>query len=220
MLNKKNFVVLISLILLALLSGLIGYKLNDFTTCNNQQLPIAKIDDSSQVQRLQQQIIDIKKENKSNTESLTKVIAELTKEASDCRYVKVYHNSLYGFKISLPSEEWCSPSPLEKNPHLYDENGCGQDSRQSCHGIEIQDHSEYNEAGINETFNNAKKENRNPVILKKLIADATVIKSTAPGPAKGWEYEYDIFFNNQRRFLIFSNIESFESVIKTLVLDK
>lgn len=226
MLNVRKLIILFLFITFSLLSGFAGYKLNECTPCNKalqksiEQNKKQNQEHSLQVQELEQQIADIDRQSKRNRASFNEVIAELRKEASDCRYTETYHNLSYGFKISLPSDKWCSPSPHDKDPHLYDENGCGQNSQQPCHGIEVQDHSQYPVVEIDEIFKQIKKEGRNPVILSDFISGAMVIKSTAPSPAEGWVFEYNVFFSNQRRFVIFSNVESFESVIRTLVLDK
>ncbi len=186
----------------------------------NEQISCPKNDDSLQIKKLQQQITDINTKNNRAIKEYNKTIDEVRREASDCRYVKTYHNLLNGFQISLPTSKWCSPSPYDKDPHLYDENGCDRNSQQACFGIEIQYGGNDSLITIDQMFKQISGEGRNPIMLPNLISNASVIKSKAPGPAEGWIYAYDIFFNGQYRLLIFSNNESFESVIKTLVLDK
>lgn len=131
----------------------------------------------------------------------------------------VYKNRVNGFSLMVP-KGWLLPDPNDNDPHLYDERGCGQNSQQPCFGIEIQYGGNDSSVTIEQMFQQILEEKRNPVMLPDLISNALVIKSDAPGPAEGWIYEYDIFFNGQYKVLIFSNKESFESVIRTFTLDK
>ncbi len=139
------------------------------------------------------------------------------KEFPQCSYNTIYQNTVFGIKLSFPNNVWCLPSSSDNDPHIYNGSAC---IYESCPGLEIRNHSNDSKFSFDILLNRATKEGRNPVVLSDLISDAIVIKSAAPGPAEGWLYEYGIFFKkNQRQFIIFTNNESIESILKTMKLE-
>ncbi len=129
---------------------------------------------------------------------------------------KIYYNNLLKFSLAFPNEDWYLPSATDNDPHFYANAECANNENIDCPALEIQNHDNDSEflKGWEAMFNTLKADGQNPIKLSSLIPGATVIKSNAPGPAEGWDYEYDIFFQTiKRRFLIFTNDETLEKDI-------
>ena len=80
--------------------------------------------------------------------------------------------------------------------------------------MEVQQHGYFADKNFDEFLSEWKQEDPNAQDLSNFIARSRVVKAGAPGPAKGWSYEYDIIFYGQKKgFLIFTNSEEIETSI-------
>jgi hypothetical protein len=127
----------------------------------------------------------------------------------------VYKNTYLGFQITLPAG-WYVPSETNPNPHFY--NCPNYDCAEA---FEVQGVVEwkkrnprfeppsYKERGVT-----IREEGRDVYTSKNIIPGIAIIKTPATGAAVGWEWEYNIFYNeNHQDCLIFTKGKNIEKTI-------
>lgn len=219
MLNVKRLVIAIALISLSFSSGLGGYYLNQAINASAGTEESVEHFREEIRSRMNAQLAEIKNTDR-DIEIYKNALKEAQREASDCRYVRTYTSKLYRFQISFPTDDWCSPSPYNKEPSFHAESSCTDNPPlgRSCKGLRIIDQSKYSTDTIDSTLEKIKKDNRTPVILKNFIDGAVTIKAQAPDLWGEQNYEYNIFFeDSQRQFYVSTSNKFLEPVIKTLV---
>ncbi|MDO8676241.1 MAG: hypothetical protein Q7K16_01130 [Candidatus Azambacteria bacterium] len=121
----------------------------------------------------------------------------------------VYKNTTLRFQMTFPAG-WYLPTATDEDPHAY---SCATYYCQNG-ALEIQQHGYFADKNFDEFLSEWKKEDPNAKELTNFIAGARVVKASAPGPAEGWSYEYDIIFYGQKTgFLILTDSDKLETSI-------
>lgn len=142
---------------------------------------------------------------------VTPTIKKVTeiKQISTIDKNNIYHNPTLGFRVTLPNSTWYASKELtDDDPHLYTNKKCSEGYGPNCDALEIQGHDSDSalKKGADAYFYSLKEYGSDPIKLVSLIPNAIVIRSKAPGPAEGWKYQYNVFFQSQKKiYLIFTN---------------
>lgn len=226
--NNQFGILAVACLTLLLIGGAIGYQVRELTAeselvATKEALNLEKIQNDNLLER--QRLLNLKMENdrKANEARISEAERQLHASRDNCSFGRSYVNTVMGIEVQMPSLDWCFPSHDHNDPHIYSSEGCRTDfNNQSCRAFEIQDHTSGSSElaiGYEERYQRLVEEKRNPYFLRDLIKGAIVIKSDAPGPAEGWTYEYDIYFENtSKKLLIFTGSNSVEDVIGSLSL--
>lgn len=127
-----------------------------------------------------------------------------------------YTNTYMDFTITLPSS-WYLPGSTERAPHFYEAKKCteedGNGITSPCAAFEIQADYSQPAQSADEIFQKTLSEDRKPMKMPGIIPEAEVIRALPEEGAEGWNYEYYVLFQQQKRFIIFSNDEKLEKDI-------
>ena len=116
----------------------------------------------------------------------------------------------HGYGLTLPAG-WLLPSSTDPDPHFESSQGdCYGNEVPNCAGFEL----------VEGTYDSRTTSTSGGVLVPHLISGATVMRGDAPDEARGWKYEYSIFFNSSTRkfWALTDSSTAFEAIIPTLQL--
>ena len=129
----------------------------------------------------------------------------------DSQLYQKYENYILGFTMSF-APGWVLPKSNDNDPHFYYGQECIKNLdglNAPCPAMEVQGSDYRNPEEVIQEYKDL--DNFYVYEYGNLVPGAIVVKSSAPGPAEGWDYQYHIFFTEQKKsFLIFTNDENLE----------